>query len=88
MPRPSKFRVPAGGGHPALVMCYRAQLPDPPAHGKAWSTVRREFTVPEKVTVRGKVESPLFIALKAVVYDAPPSGGKSFFDNFRLVKVK
>jgi len=32
--KPDKFRVPASANQPALVMCYRAQLPDPPAGAK------------------------------------------------------
>jgi len=86
--KPDKFRVPASDAHPALVMCYRAQIPDPPAGSKKWSTTGREFTVPEKVVVAGEEQAPEFLSVKAVVYAATPNGGRSFFTNFRLVKVK
>ncbi len=82
------FRIPAGDDHPALVMCYRAQLPDPPAASKKWSTIAREFTVPETVTVAGDEQKPEYISLKAVVYAATPNGGKSYFTNFKLIKIK
>jgi len=82
------FRIPAAEDHPALFMCYRAQFPDPPANSKKWSTASREFTVPETVTVAGEEQKPEFISLKAVVYAATPNGGKSFFTNFRLIRVK
>ena len=86
--KPDKFRVPASDAHPALVMCYRAQIPDPSAGSKKWSTTGREFTVPEKVVVAGEEQAPEFLSVKAVVYAATPNGGRSFFTNFRLVKVK
>ena len=84
----SIFRIPAGDDHPALCMCFRAQSPDPPAGSKKWSTVSREFTVPESVTVSGEDQKPEYISLKAVVYAATPNGGKSWFTNFRLYKIK
>ena len=69
-------------------MCYRAQLPDPPGGAKKWSTVSREFTVPDTVIVAGEEQKPEYISLKAVVYAATPNGGKSYFTNFRLTKIK
>jgi hypothetical protein len=69
-------------------MCYRAQLPDPPDKSKTWSTVTREFTVPETVYVSGEEQKPEYITLKAVVYAPTPNGGKSYFTNFRLVQIK
>jgi hypothetical protein len=86
--RPDKFRVPAAADHPALVMCYRAQLPDPPDRSQQWSTISREFTVPQTVLVAGEEQKPEYLSLKAVVYAATQSGGKSFFTNFRLYKIK
>lgn len=82
------FRIPAADDHPALAMCYRAQIPDPPAGSKKWSTTGREFTVPGTVTVAGEDQKPEYISLKAVVYAATPNGGKSYFTNFRLYKIK
>ena len=79
------FRIPAADDHPALIMCYRAQLPDPPGASKKWSTVTREFTVPETVTVAGEDQKPEFISLKVVVYAGTPNGGKSYFTNFHLL---
>jgi hypothetical protein len=87
-PKPSKFVVPALNGMPALVMCYRAQLPDPPGGSKKWDTVQREFTLPKKVNVAGKELEPQYLSLKAYVYAGTQNGGKSFFDNFRLYKIK
>ena len=85
---PDKFRVPALAGMPPLVMCYRAQIPDPPGGSKKWTTVSREFTVPETVRVAGQEQKPEYLSLKVVVYAATPNGGKSYFTNFRLSRVK
>jgi hypothetical protein len=86
--KPDKFRVPAAADHPALVICYRAQLPDPPGHSKKWGTVSREFTLPQTVVVAGEDLKPEYLSLKAVVYEGTPNGGKSFFANFRLYRIK
>jgi len=86
--KPDKFRVPASAGQSALVMCYRAQLPDPSAAGKTWSTTGREFTVPRNVVVAGEEQVPELLSVKAVVFAGTPNGGKSFFTNFRLVKIR
>ena len=85
---PDKFRVPALGGMPPLVMCYRAQMPDPPGNSKKWTTISREFTLPETVRVAGQEQKPEYLSLKAVVYAATPNGGKSYFTNFRLFLIK
>ena len=85
--KPDKFRVPATEDHPALVMCYRAQLPDPPHQSKNWNTVSREFTVPETVMVGGEEQKPELLSIKAVVYEGTPNAGKSYFTNFKLTKV-
>ena len=69
-------------------MCFRAQIPDPPAGGKTWSTTGREFTLPQTVVVAGEEQKPEFLSVKAVVYAGTPKGGKSFFTSFRLVKLK
>jgi hypothetical protein len=82
------FRSPAADDHPALIGCYRAQIPDPPGGSKKWSTIAREFTVPDTVTIAGEDQKPEYISLKAVVYAATPNGGKSYFTNFRLYKIK
>ena len=87
-PKPDKFCVPPAADHPALIMCFRAQMPDPPAASKKWSTVSREFTVPETVTVAGDDQAPEYLSLKAVVYAGTPNGGQSFFTNFRLYRIK
>ena len=78
------FRRAPNAGRPALIMCFRAQLPDAPAKGKSWTTISREFTVPAKVTVAGKEQAPEYITVKAVAFAATQSGGKSYFSNFRL----
>jgi hypothetical protein len=78
------FRRAPKDGRPALMMCFRAQLPDAPDKGKTWSTASREFTVPLKVTVAGNEQAPEYITVKAVAYAATPSAGKSYFSNFRL----
>jgi hypothetical protein len=86
--KPDKFRVPASEGRPPLVMCFRAQIPDPPACAKTWSAAGREFTLPQTVVVAGEEQEPEYLSVKAVVYAGTPKGGKSFFTNFRLVKLK
>jgi hypothetical protein len=44
-------QIPAMNGFPALKQCYRVQFPDP-KNGKQWVTTSREFTIPEKVSVK------------------------------------
>lgn len=82
------FRRAPMGGRPALIMCYRAQVPSPPGNAKSWSTAGREFTVPKKVTVAGKEQAPEFISVKVVNYGATMGAGKSYFTNFRLSRVE
>jgi hypothetical protein len=86
--KPDKFRVPSAEGHPALVMCYRAQVPSPTGGSKKWTTAAREFTVPETVTVAGEAQKPEYLSIKVVAYAATPNAGKSYFTNFRLTKIK
>ena len=87
--KPDKFRVPARNGMPGLVMCYRAQFPDPPATAKQWTTAKREFKIPAKVIVEGKEEQPAFLSLKAYVYSPVQSSavGKAYLARFKLVKT-
>ena len=82
------FRRAAVDGRPALMMCYRAQVPSPPGKSKVWTTASREFKVPEKVVVAGKDQQPEFITVKAVAYGATMAAGKSYFSNFRLIRVE
>lgn len=81
------FRRAPAAERPALIMCYRAQVPSPPANSKIWSTASREFTVPAKVRVAGKDQKPEFISVKVVSYGATMKAGKSYFSNFRLYKI-
>lgn len=87
-PQRDKFRIPAMDGHPALLTVYRAQVPDPKAKAKSWETVTREFTLPPTVRVGGKDYAPQFLTLKAYTYAGTHEGGKSYFTNFRLTKIK
>ena len=81
------FRRKPMDGRPALIMCYRAQVPSPPSHSKSWTCARREFKVPQKVVVAGKEQAPEFISVKVVAYAATMNAGKSYFSNFRLSRV-
>lgn len=81
------FRRAPMDGRPALIMCYRAQVPSPPSGAKSWTTARREFKVPAKVVVAGKDQVPEFISVKVVAYAATMDAGKSYFSNFRLTRV-
>jgi hypothetical protein len=81
------FRRAPAGGRPALMMCYRAQVPSPPGSSKVWTTASREFKVPEKVVIAGKDQQPEFISVKVVAYAATMDAGKSYFSNFRLFRV-
>ena len=81
------FRRAPADGRPALMMCYRAQVPSPPGNSKVWTTASREFTVPKKVVVAGKDQQPQFISVKVVNYGATMAAGKSYFSNFRLIRV-
>ena len=88
IPQPDKFRVPPAADHPALVMCYRAQIPEPHGRSKTWQTVSRQFKVPKTIRVAGEDQVPEYLSLKAYTYAATPNGGKSYFGNFRLYKIK
>lgn len=81
------FRRAPAGGRPALMMCYRAQVPSPPGNSKVWTTASREFKVPEKVVIAGKDQQPEFITVKVVAYAATMDAGKSYFSNFRLFRM-
>jgi hypothetical protein len=81
------FRRAPMGGRPAMIMCYRAQVPSPPGGSKVWTTAGRDFKVPEKVLVAGKDQKPEFISVKVVNYAATMGAGKSYFSNFRLFRV-
>jgi hypothetical protein len=81
------FRRAPAGGRPALMMCYRAQVPAPPSNSKAWTSAGRDFTVPTTVVVAGKPQAPEFISVKVVNYGATMAAGKSYFANFRLFRV-
>jgi len=82
------FRRAPMDGRPALIMCYRAQVPSPPGGAKSWSTAHRDFTVPKTVVVAGKEQAPEFISVKVVNYGATMDAGKSYFSNFRLFLVE
>ena len=82
------FRRAPADGRPALIMCYRAQVPSPPGKSKTWTTAGREFKVPEKVVVAGKDQKPEYISVKVVAYEATQNAGKSYFSNFRLFRVE
>lgn len=86
--QPDKFRVPATADHPALLMVYRAQIPDAKGRSQIWETVSREFTLPMTRPVGGVDTPPAYLSLKAYTYAGTPKGGKSFFANFRLYKIK
>ncbi|KAB2642275.1 MAG: hypothetical protein DVB26_03200 [Verrucomicrobia bacterium] len=81
------FRRVAADGRPALMMCYRAQVPSPPGNSKVWSRAGRDFTVPKTVVVAGKDQQPEFISVKVVNYGATIGPGKSYFANFRLFRL-
>ncbi len=82
------MRIPPMEGHNALVMIYRSQFIDPPAHSKKWDTAKREFTLPMDWKVAGDTVKPAFITIKVTVYDATPNAGKSYFTDFKLTKIK
>ena len=81
------FRKAPAAGRPALMMCFRAQVPSPPDRSQIWTTARRNFTVPTTVVVAGLEQKPEFITVKVVNYGATQAAGKSYFANFRLVRV-
>lgn len=81
------FRRAPMDGRPALIMCYRAQVPSPPAASKVWTTASREFKVPESVVVVGKKQKPEYLSVKVVNYGGTMDAGKSYFSNFRLFLV-
>jgi hypothetical protein len=82
------FRRAPADGRPALIMCYRAQVPSPPGNSKIWTSTGRDFTVPTTVVVSGKDQKPEYLSVKVVTYGATMAAGKSYFANFRLVRVE
>lgn len=82
------FRRAPADGRPALMMCFRAQVPSPPSNSKVWTTVSRDFTVPKSVVVAGQDQKPEFITVKVVNYGATMGAGKSYFANFRLFRAE
>lgn len=80
-------RIPEGDGHPPLVMIYRAQFPDP-ATGDKWVKVEKEFTVPPAGIIAGEQVKPTLMTLKGYTYGATQDAGKSYFTDFKLIKVK
>ena len=86
---PSLDRIPALGGLPALVKCYRAVFEDPPAKSRTWFTAKRDFTVPSTVTIAGKPAPPVYAAIKAFGLSTWVGGsGKLYFSKFVLTKTK
>lgn len=81
------FRRAPAAGRPALIMCYRAQVPSPPGNSKIWTTAGRDFTVPKTVVVSGKDQKPEYLSVKVVNYGATMAPGKSYFANFRLFRL-
>jgi hypothetical protein len=82
------FRRAPADGRPALIMCYRAPVPSPPANSKIWSPAGRDFTVPKTVRVAGNDQQPEFISVKVVNYGATMAAGKSYFTHFRLFRLE
>jgi hypothetical protein len=81
------FRRAPADGRPALMMCYRAQVPSPLGNSKVWTTAGREFKVPKNVVIAGKDQAPEYISVKVVNYGATMAAAKSYFTNFRLFRV-
>jgi len=83
-----KWRVPAAPDHPALLTCYRAQLPDPKGGPEQWLTARRDFTVPKTVIIMGNPQNPQYMTMKVVAVSPVVKDGKCYVTNFRLTRVK
>jgi hypothetical protein len=84
--KPDKWRVPAEADHPALLTCYRAQLPNKGLKKMQWSTLSREFTVPKTVLVMNKPVEPKFVTIK--VFGLGGKEGKAAVTNFQLVRIR
>jgi len=82
------FRKGPANGKPALIMCWRAQVPSPPGNSKSWTTASRDFTVPKTWPVAGQDRKLEFISVKVVNTGATMAAGKSYFTNFRLCRVE
>ena len=83
-------RIPPRDGMPALVMIYRAQLPAATPIGKPWVKTSREFTIPDEwpIGTDGKFKvRPAYLSIKAYTFGATMGAGKSYFTNFKLVKL-
>jgi hypothetical protein len=94
----SNVRIPAGDGHPALLMCYRKQVqPTPPGRSRKWTRVE-DVTKPQGATtvtlkLPGAEEAteqprtPEWISVKAYFYQGTMGATKGYVRNFRLEKV-
>lgn len=80
-------RIAAGDGHPALDNFYNARLPDLKGDPKKWIKVEREFTVPMEWTIAKTKVKPTLAAIKVVVIGGH-AAGKSYYTDFKLVKIK
>ena len=67
-------RIPEGDGHPPK--------------GSKWVKVEKEFTVPPAGIIAGQQSKPTLMTIKGYTYEATQSAGKSYFTDFKLVKVK
>lgn len=96
-PNTTIFRIPEGDGHPALIMVYRKQFPDPPG-GAKWSKIETTFTVPlewevnlgkdaRNKSIYQKVK-PAFVSIKGYTFGATMAAGKAYFTGFKLFKIK
>ena len=86
-PNISIMRIPEGDGHKPLVVIFRGQLDDPKGGGD-WEKVVRDITVVPAGIIAGKQVKPVLMAIKAVTFAGTMEGGKSYFTDFKITKVK
>lgn len=80
-------RIPAGDGHPALDNIYNAPLPDLKGDAKQWVKVERDFVAPAEWTIYKTKVKPSLASIKVVVIGGH-AAGKSYYTDFKLVKIK
>ena len=84
------YRVPARNGMPALVMVGRSEF-EPPGTSKVWTTIKKDYKVPEKVIVRGQMTQPAYVSMQVFAYSATTAtvpSAKADFTRFSLTATK
>ena len=84
------YRVPAFNGTPALVMVGRSEF-EPPGTSKVWTTIKKDYKIPDKVIVAGQPTQPAYVTLQVFAFSATTATipiAKADFTRFSLTATK